>query len=168
MYVSGSLGDAGLALRLANQRDSLSQSTRRDLFARLETPQPRVELGLALVGVASAAIDISDGLLADLGHILERSGDLGATLNLSDIPCSEDVSRFVRENGAWDVPLSSGDDYELCFTATPTKQDEIKLLAKEFNLPITCIGKVTEQTGVYLVDDDGPHKINETGFEHFK
>ena len=114
--VSGTLGDAGLALRelLAGR---VSEPALR---MRLEQPTPRVALGLALSGLASAMIDCSDGLAADLGHVLAASG-VAAELNLAALPLSDAVAAVVAANGDWALPLASGDDYELCFCVPPDR-----------------------------------------------
>jgi thiamine-monophosphate kinase len=126
-------------------------------------------LGLALRDIAHSAIDISDGLLADLGHILEAS-TLGATLQLSTIPHTQsDVFvNDLRDQQQLKIVLAGGDDYELCFTAAATKRAEILQLSTQLNLPLTLIGEISAGTGIVV---HGMHheivELKETGFDHF-
>ncbi|BCX81815.1 thiamine-monophosphate kinase [Methylomarinovum caldicuralii] len=112
IYVSGTLGDAALGLKMLRGELGWRDET---AVERLLRPRPRVALGLALRGLAHACIDVSDGLAADLGHILTASG-VGAVLEWESLPLSAAVRRYVAETGDWRLPLSGGDDYELCFT----------------------------------------------------
>ena len=114
IYVSGTLGDAGLALRQILAGAPVEPGLRE----RLDRPTPRVALGMALRGIATAMIDVSDGLAADLGHILDASG-VGAELRLQSLPLSPSVAAVVAADGDWSLPLASGDDYELCFCIPP-------------------------------------------------
>ena len=135
--------------------------------ARLHQPQPRVELGIALRGIAHSAIDVSDGLLADLGHILERSQQ-GAEIYLEQI-----LTRHVGLNpDLHDVlqhcVLAGGDDYELCFTAPVVNRSEIEKISSKLALPLTRIGKINAGTGcAVLAADGGQIKIEGTGYDHF-
>jgi len=173
IYVTGYPGEAAAGLKLKKQNVVSDQNT-DVLIHRLNHPTPRIEIGIALRNHAHACIDVSDGLVADLGHILDESQIdsgrvLGAELNKQALPISNTLQAVISDaDTRTNLVLHGGDDYELCFTAAPSNRDVILSLAKQFNLPITCIGKIIEQTGVYMVDEDGRHKINETGFEHFK
>ena len=118
IWVSGTLGAAALGLAALQQRVQLDETDLSHCLRALETPQPRVALGLALRGIAHAAIDISDGLLADLGHILERS-QVGAEIRFDDLPCSDALRRLLHSDIGKHCLLAGGDDYELCFTAPP-------------------------------------------------
>ncbi|MDH5738502.1 MAG: thiamine-phosphate kinase, partial [Gammaproteobacteria bacterium] len=120
IYVSGSLGDAAMALHLMNRGEVVPPI----LLARYENPSPRLALGEALQGIASSAIDVSDGLLADLGHILDRSG-VGALLETDSLPLSEALLEVTDSAQALALALSGGDDYELCFTVPPEKQSRL-------------------------------------------
>lgn len=159
IFVTGTLGDAALGLRVA--RGALADSgAARELLRRYMRPSPRISEGLALRGVAGACIDISDGLLADLGHILERS-HVGATLRLEDIPRSPELLRVWDDD--WNVPLAGGDDYELCFTVAPERKAEIAA-----SVPATCIGIVETSPGVRCVLGDGtPWTPAAQGYNHF-
>lgn len=167
VWVSGTLGDAAVALR-AWQGGTLDVRRPADdaqvdfLRQRLARPTPRVALGCALVGVAHAAVDISDGLLADLGHICERSG-VGAQLNAERLPVSAAARARIGQAHAREAALRGGDDYELCFTAAPTQRTAIEALAKRLALPLTCIGGIVAGQGVTTGTDLGGPR----GYEHF-
>ena len=134
---------------------------------RLERPEPRVELGLALRELASAAIDISDGLLADLGHILQAS-ECGARIQLERIPLSDQVSTAVESGAGWELPLGAGDDYELCFTLPPEHQQTVARLSESLGLPITRIGQIEDTPGLRCVQADGGlWQSAISGYEHF-
>ncbi len=169
IWVSGRLGDAALALAHLQGQLVLPEALLATCATALHTPQPRVKLGLALRDIAHSAIDISDGLLADLGHILEAS-TLGATLQLSTIPHTQsDVFvNDLRDPQQLKIVLAGGDDYELCFTAAATKRAEILQLSTQLNLPLTLIGEISAGTGIIV---HGMHheivELKETGFDHF-
>ncbi len=161
--VSGSLGDAGLALR-QHLRGGPTDAAAR---ARLERPTPRVALGLALRGVASAAIDISDGLVADLGHLLAQPG-LGARVDLARLPLSAAVAGAIESDAHWDLPLASGDDYELCFTLPPARVDRLAAIAVRAGCALTPIGEITRDGGLRcILPDGGDWHPRRTGFDHF-
>lgn len=163
LCVSGALGDAGLALR------HLRQGAAVDLYLRerLERPTPRVALGEVLRGVASAAIDVSDGLLADLGHLLRASG-CGARVELTRLPLADQVAGVVAADADWDLPLAAGDDYELCFALPRAHARELPVLAAAAGCPLTPIGTVEAQPGVRLVLADGqPWQPRHRGYDHF-
>ena len=161
--VSGTLGDAGLALRalLAEQEpDAFSRG-------RLERPTPRVALGLALRGLATAAIDCSDGLAADLGHLVESSG-LGAEVILDALPLARAVGNVVGETEDWSLPLASGDDYELCFCLPPSRLDQLAPLREQAGCQITVIGRLQELPGCRFRDrNGGVYQPERGGYEHF-
>jgi thiamine-monophosphate kinase len=169
IYVSGHLGDARLALEVFRGRLSVPQAVFDLARARLETPTPRIALGTALRGLATAMADVSDGLLGDLGHILKASG-VGAQLNVSTL------SQLMLTRQAWDCPrecwlrcvLSGGDDYELVFTAPPASQHAVEAAALSSGTPITRIGRVTPDSGLVLMDDNGEVLHPEfSSFDHF-
>jgi len=164
--VSGRLGDAGLALSAL--RDGVAVEDIDYLRECLERPQPRLELGRRLRGLASAAIDISDGLAADLGHILDASR-VGAVIELERLPLSNSVATQVERSGDWTLPLSGGDDYELCFTMPPERLGELERLAQELELcPITRIGVITDDSGLHIKRPDGSdYRPDHTGYDHF-
>ena len=157
VYVSGILGDAALALAAMNGRLTLDADALDAARARLETPTPRVALGQALHGVATAALDISDGLTGDLSHILERSG-VGATLELSAIPRSPSLSRLaagVHRRLAIECLLAGGDDYELCFTAPSAAAARVAAIAQSGGVPLTRVGAITRGSGLVVRDEQG-------------
>jgi len=166
VYVSGNLGEAGLAL-LAQQGLYVREGALASLNEKLNRPSPRVELGLALRELASAAIDISDGLGGDLQHICEESG-MGAVLYLDSLPLSEAVGDYVAETGDWSVPLSSGDDYELVFCIPAERQGEFEAAARQFKVPVTQVGMMEKGRCVRAVYPDG-QIIDEVavGYDHF-
>jgi thiamine-monophosphate kinase len=169
IWVSGTIGDAflGLAL-LRGAYPSLAAEPRTALIRRFQLPEPRVELGPRLAGIAHAMLDVSDGLVADLGHICEAS-DAGATISLSQLPLSPAARQLAAADP--DLPArlaTAGDDYELLFTAPPNAADQIRRLSQELGLPITAIGTVEKGDGVRLVDAAGKEiSLAETGYRHF-
>jgi thiamine-monophosphate kinase len=157
IYVSGTLGDAMLALATLQGRAALDVAGLAEARRRLETPTPRVALGNALRGVASAAIDVSDGLVGDLGHILARSG-VGARVALADVPRSSLIDVRLHSAGresalAW--LLAGGDDYELCFTAPVARRDAVAAAARDAGVAVTRIGTITATPGLVVVDEHG-------------
>ena len=167
IWVSGALGDAALALAHLQGKIRLAPRDAASLAQRLHRPQPRVKLGQQLLGVAHSAIDISDGLLADLGHLLDASG-VGARLRFSALPVSVELHRYLDRPITRQAILAGGDDYELCFTA-PTKQHHaIMRLARRLKLPLTCIGEITRQRKLIVLDEKNkPLTLKEHGFDHF-
>lgn len=170
IYVTGTPGDAGLGLELAlGQRQRPAGGADADfLRGRLDRPEPRVAAGLQLRGIASAAIDISDGLAADLGHILARSG-VGARLELGQLPFSPALQRVLPEAaGRWPYALGGGDDYELCFTVPPARRAAAEQACAALDCGCRCIGRIEAKSGLRLYRPDGtllehsPH-----GFDHF-
>ena len=165
VLVSGTLGDAGLALQAA-AGTSLAPAARALVQARLERPSPRVELGLALRGLASAAVDISDGLAADLGHVLAASG-VGARLELQRLPLSEPVRRWVKDGGDWRLPLAAGDDYELCLCVPPERESAALKLGRQLGCDLTPVGVIETVPGLRCILPDGGELAVPTGYDHF-
>jgi thiamine-monophosphate kinase len=157
VYVSGALGDAALALAAMAGRVRLAGEAYAAARGRLEMPVPRIALGLALRGVATAAIDVSDGLIGDLGHILERSA-AGATLELAAIPRSPALARLAGGDDralALECLLAGGDDYELCFTAPRAAADRVAAIAASTAVPLARIGVITAGSGLVVRDERG-------------
>lgn len=168
IWVSGTPGLAALGLAHVQGRCALGEPVLTQCLAALQRPQPRVALGLALRGIASAAIDVSDGLLADLGHVLEASR-LAATLHFARLP-QDALLAGVEERLARDCLLAGGDDYELVFTAPPARHGEIEALAATLRLALTCVGSTEagEPAQLRLLDADGrPVAVDHRGYDHF-
>jgi thiamine-monophosphate kinase len=167
IWVSGKLGDAALALAKLQRRYDLSEEELATCLPALHRPQPRVELGLLLNMMVRSAIDISDGLLADLGHILEAS-NVGAEIYLQHVPCSHIARQHLAEPQVQQMVLAGGDDYELCFTAPARNHAEIAKVATLVNVPLTCIGTITEKKGLVVHGlDNETLDIKTQGFDHF-
>ena len=174
IYVSGTLGEARLALDALRGQFALPANMLAHLRQRLERPTPRVALGLALRGVASSALDLSDGLLGDLGHILRASGvgaciDTSKTINLIAIS-----ARSISATGQFDADylqqctLAGGDDYELAFTAAPARRGAVAAAAQASGTAVARIGVVEGAPGLRLIDAQGrPVAQRYASFDHF-
>ena len=159
VYLSGPLGSAALALAMLKS----GRSPQPDCYKRLLRPTPRVELGVSLRGIASAMIDISDGLLADLGHLLDP-GRAGARINMDSIPVDTYLDNECHSSEKWRHVLSGGDDYELCFTVPPAKQQKLERIGQ----PVYRIGTITAGQGLSCIRNDGSEHIPEgAGYSHF-
>jgi thiamine-monophosphate kinase len=164
IWVSGALGDAALGLKVLQGQLEVTAAARADLIARYRLPQPRLALGQALRGVASAAVDISDGLVADLGHILEASA-VGAELRADQVPLSS-AARDLP--GAREAALAGGDDYELLFTAPSKRRAEIAALSRQLDLPLTRVGAIRAGSDLRLLDAAGQKlDVANRGWQHF-
>lgn len=166
VYVTGTIGDAGIGLKkiLASidYRGSLQHCV-----SRLNRPAPRVELAMALTAISGCAIDISDGLLADLGHIVEQS-HCAARIEPDKIPLSSELQQFYGNNIDWQQVLTDGDDYELCFTLAADRVDELQALAVQTSTRISCIGEITTGSGISCVFADGSTlPTSQVGYDHF-
>ena len=159
IYVSGPSGSAAFALALLRS----GRTPQADCHKRLLRPTPRVELGVSLRGIASAMIDISDGLLADLGHLLD-AGRAGAVLNIDSIPVDPYLENGCPPAEKWRYVLSGGDDYELCFTVPPARQQALEQIGQ----PVYRIGTITAGQGLSCIRNDGSEHIPEgAGYSHF-
>jgi thiamine-monophosphate kinase len=171
VWVSGTLGDARLALEAFRGTVSLPEAVFAAARERLERPQPRVGLGVALRGIASAAVDVSDGLLGDLGHILERS-HCGATVHVDAVLPLLAAARAGLQLPAERVEtlvLAGGDDYELAFTAAPARRAEVEAAAAAGGVAVTRIGRIDAEPGLRLLDAAGrPLARRFGGFDHFQ
>lgn len=166
--VTGTLGDAALGLALARQQlhgggdDAVTY-----LRDRLERPTPRLRQGLELRGLASAAIDISDGLAQDLGHILERSG-VGACVQVERLPLSPALLACTDSDSALALALAGGDDYELCFTVPPQRLPQVQALALDWDCALTAIGVIEAGAGLRCRREDGAvYTLAQPGYDHF-
>ncbi len=154
--VTGKLGDAGLGLKI---KQGYISSDPEGALNRFNTPQPRVSEGMSIRELANACIDLSDGLVSDLGHILEQSR-VGACVDWEKIPLSEPVKEYIGRTGDWKMPIATGDDYELCFTVPPENLDKLKV-------PFTRIGIIEQEEGLRFRKDDNVEVLKVKGFEHF-
>ncbi len=169
IYVSGTIGDAALGLRaVQGGLAALPPEDRAALAGRFRLPEPRLALGTALVGLATCAIDVSDGLVADLGHISERSG-VAARIAADAVPLS-DPARRALAGGEVEIAdlLTGGDDYELLFCAPLSARGDIDALGCRLGLALTRIGVIEPGQGVTVVDADGqPLALARAGYRHF-
>jgi thiamine-monophosphate kinase len=158
VYVSGTIGEAGFCFwKLSNGLVPSNQELKR-----LNCPTPRIELGLELKNLASACIDISDGLEQDLFHILKASS-VGAVIEVEKIPVSEALYVHIKDTHDWSIPLCGGDDYELCFTVPEDNEEVLKMVSESCNVNITRIGVISESLGLQIEGFDGPRK----SYQHF-
>ncbi len=163
VFVTGSLGDAGAGLAIEQGRLEFTGPPADFLLARLHRPTPRVGAGLGLRGLATAAIDISDGLAQDLGHILTASG-VGAVLDIDHLPLSNALLASGIDR-PWRLAVSAGDDYELCFTVPA---DAGLSVSDGLGCPVTCIGRITAEPGQRWQDVAGvPCEPPPRGWDHF-
>ncbi len=168
IWVTGTLGDAALGLKLLESGETVSN----ELLTGLLDPEPRVPVALLLAeaGLATAMIDVSDGILADYGHIAEQSG-VGGSIHIDNLPLSASFKQYTAGFSVipYQLVLSGGEDYELCFTAHSTNREKIVDCAKKCGIDVTRIGIVTSCSGVAAVHRDGSSYIVQTdGFNHFK
>ncbi|PTB89621.1 thiamine-phosphate kinase [Pseudidiomarina aestuarii] len=169
IYVSHALGDAGLALAVQQKRLAISDPHYRKVCERLFFPTPRVALGQSLRGIASSAIDISDGLLSDLGHILKASR-VGARLSLDELPLSLSMTESLYQEQALALALTSGDDYELCFTVPESQRGLFDTLVAHSATKPSCIGRITSEVNRVVLELDGePWQLpaGKQGYQHF-
>ncbi|MGX2040141.1 thiamine-phosphate kinase [Methylocaldum sp. MU1018] len=163
IYLTGELGAAGLGLKIRRGQTDIGDQT---AIAHLERPEPRVDIGRKLGGLATSCIDVSDGLAADLGHILKASG-VGAALAWERLPLPDGVRRYVAETGDWPMPLSAGDDYELCFTVPPAHRDELEHRLATAGSACASIGRIETRAGLRLFKDGRSIELSLNGYQHF-
>ena len=170
IYVSGTVGDARLALEVFRGSLSLDAELFETARLRMEQPEPRVALGLALRGIANACIDVSDGLIGDLGHIMKASG-VGAVLTTGWVADSAAISPALQSlpmSRRLDMALAGGDDYELLFTASPDQAQAVQEAANACDVPVTCIGRISAGQGLQVMDIHGvPISRRFVSFDHF-
>jgi thiamine-monophosphate kinase len=157
ILVSGPLGGAAAALECSNQTN---------LERVLQYPTPRLMLGQSLLGVATSAIDISDGFLADLQHILDQSGNLGANIDASNLPLFDAAVQSLGREKALDLALRGGDDYELCFTVPPEKLPLMKQLKSDVDSSPICVGKVVSKGGCRVHGIGDRYARSGQGYQH--
>ena len=166
LWVSGTLGDARLALEVLQNKRTLAPDLLAKASKRLHRPEPRVALGLALRGIGSAAIDVSDGLLGDLSHLINQSS-LSATLFVDDLPFGEALSSQTIDT-RYALALNGGDDYELCFSASADKHQAVIDAGQRSQTQVTCIGRLDKGSGIEIQDQQGKliSAVNQS-FDHF-
>ncbi|HCU65406.1 MAG TPA: thiamine-phosphate kinase [Rheinheimera sp.] len=167
IYVTGTLGDAALGLKLVQDQVEVSKKHRAHILQRFHYPTARVALGQALRTIASSAMDISDGLCGDLPHILKRS-KVGATVDVNKIPMSQALKDSCDWQQALQCALSGGEDYELLFTVPEDKRGSLEVLLSPYGVPVTCIGRITGVAGkLELRQGDQPFVYTHQGYQHF-
>ena len=173
LWVSGTLGDAAAALAQmlakGGQGGLRQAGTHPDplLRARLDRPTPRIALGRALRGIAASCIDVSDGLLADLGHACAASG-VGAEIELASLPASAALRSAFDQESRRVLQATGGDDYELCFTAPESMRSEVERIAREAGVEASRIGRIVAGDGVVALDAQGqPWTPSRAGYDHF-
>lgn len=170
VWVSGTIGDGAFGLLAAQgKEEGLSAALRADLLDRYRLPRPRTRLGPALRGLAAAGMDISDGLVADLGHICDCSG-VGAVIGSESLPLSEAARAAIAAGWGQGMAtaLTGGDDYELLFTSDEQAKDEIAAIGLRQGLLLTPIGRIIDGSGVQVVGADGvPLALGRGGYNHF-
>ena len=168
IFVSGFLGDSAAGLDLLLKNRKIENESDRYLIQRHLRPTPRVELGLALRSFSCCALDISDGLLADLGHILERS-QVGAEIYLENLPLSHHLCTQYEQTQAEKFALTGGEDYELCFTVSEEKREEMEQVLRSQGIKVTCIGQILPATSGLNLLKNGKKMALPThiGFDHF-
>jgi thiamine-monophosphate kinase len=172
VWVSGELGTAAAGLAILRGKLDLPEPERRQAIEALQRPTPRVELGVALRGIASGALDVSDGFIGDLGHILERSA-VGAEVDLSRLPCRDwlraRLGPSASRHFALGCVLAGGDDYELCFTAPPEQEARVLEAGRQAGVAVTPVGQIVAGVALTVRDEQG-RPLDLSGlraFDHF-
>jgi len=158
IYVTGDLGTAALCLKKIKEGVEPSQNE----LNKLNRPLPRLEFGSALIKLANSCIDVSDGLEQDLSHILKSSG-VGAVIEAQKLPIDDSVNKYINKTHDWSLPLSGGDDYELCFTANIANRGEILRLSQELKIKVTKIGVINSSKKLVTIGYDG----KTSSYQHF-
>lgn len=167
VFVSGTPGDAAAGLRCLGERAADHGEARAALLARLNRPQPRIATGLLLRDLAGACIDVSDGLVADLGHVAAGS-QVGIEIDAASLPASAALQECFDAQTRLPLQLAGGDDYELAFTVASSRIEELHAVLANGEVRATCIGRVVEGSGVRVFDADGrPLSMPRGGWEHF-
>ena len=157
IFISGTLGEARLGLKVLNSKKKNISQEEKKYLKRFLKPKVHTSLGKNLQNIATSCIDISDGLLSDLGHICNQSNK-GAEINIESIP----------HTGSFEEALTWGDDYELCFTVPQRREKKINDLAKSLKIKITNIGKITKSKGIKIYNEEKRVYLKQKGYNHFK
>ena len=167
VYVTGTLGDAALALSHLLGKRTLNENQLAAVLPRLGHPHPRILAGQALRGLASSALDLSDGLASDLGHILKASG-VRAQIDLNLLPLSPVLQDAVPAMDAWQLALAGGDDYELCFTVPQEHHGALDTALANCGVKFTRIGRIlVGEPGIDYLQDEQPVELHLKGWDHF-
>ncbi len=167
IYVTGTLGDAALGLKLCQGLHEVSKKHQSHILQRFHYPSARVALGQALRNLASSAMDLSDGLYSDIQHILKRS-NVGASIDVSRLPLSQALKDSCDTGTALQLALSGGEDYELLFTVPEARRGSLDVLLSPYGIPVTCIGRITGVAGkLELKQGDQAFDYQHQGFVHF-
>jgi thiamine-monophosphate kinase len=166
IFVTGYPGEAGAGCGLAVAASGPYAGPEQALMRRFCYPTPRVREGLSLRGIATAMIDVSDGLHEDLGKLLAASR-VGADLSAEALPLSDDLLEYVGEERALGLALTGGDDYELCFTVPRANEQELARVSRDWSCPVTRLGETTAGGGVVWTRDQQPFTVPDTAFSHF-
>jgi thiamine-monophosphate kinase len=166
IYVTGTVGDAAAGLGFL-QNPGTGCASERTLVRRFSRPQPRVEFGKLLAPLASAAIDISDGLYGDLAKMLLASG-VGGRLDVAALPGSAEITQMFDRRAQIDLMLNGGDDYELCFTVAPADGERVEVLGRSLGLHVSPIGTVTAGNELVCIDDGRVIEVDGCGYRHFE
>lgn len=166
IFVTGPVGNGAAALAVIKQELEVGKSAFSYFMDHYYRPEPQVKVAQALVGVAESAIDISDGLVADLNHICEQSV-VGAQIHLERIPLSEPVSKLVPFEKGVQWALSGGDDYQLCFTVPPSRMKQLEVLVDQKRIEAVHIGQITKGSGVTCLYNGEEVLLNSQGYQHF-
>ncbi len=166
VYVSNTIGDAGLALQALHNNIEIEKSDLIILQQALDKPIPRITLGQKLIGLATSCIDISDGFAQDLEHILQAS-NVGANIYLDKIPTSNLFNRYTNSKQK-SLALTTGDDYELCFTVSAIHEKQLQHISKELQLNLSCIGEIIEDQTLHIFDTHHQDvSLSNKGYQHF-
>jgi len=165
IYVTGTLGDAGAGLAVLQETDDISPDGANYFLGKLTHPTPRVAIGQGLLPLASAAIDISDGLLSDLQHLVTSSG-VGAEINIKLLPLSYEMHTYIERDKAIHYACTAGDDYELCFCCPIKAEEHLQKLSTRLNIQISRIGRITKDNGIAVIGNNSA--VTQDGYDHFK
>ena len=166
IYVTGYLGDAALGLKSLNESLPLSDTEKLVLLSRLNRPQPKVAEALHLAPLINAAIDLSDGISSDLSHIVTMSG-VAAIVDVNAIPVSGSYRRCNQHGQLFDLALSGGDDYELCFTVEQESEEKLMMEAVKLDLKCTRIGEIVEGAGLTFMNGNEEYIVQQKAYDHF-
>ncbi|MBT7408412.1 MAG: thiamine-phosphate kinase, partial [Methylococcales bacterium] len=167
IYITGTLGDAALAIKNRKNEVTLNEASIKHVQKKFDRPSPRVNEALSIAAIANSMIDISDGLMADLGHILESS-QCGASIEYSEIPISQVMQQYIIDTNDFKLPLTYGDDYELCFTVPKNNKKLLEEVSVQWGCGCHCIGEIERQAGLRCYAENGDLiNFSRQGYQHF-